>query len=201
MCVDIHVDCVGKLWSTFRQVQGSCHFSEAQTITPETFVMGMALWFSSVRPVSSKFIYNKNTFSMDLFKVPKMPASLCRVQLLNFPHNTDRLGTGQPPPPAQSRSSSSGQVAVTPSPAAPLPPAPSYSPAGFHSPELSTNTLLLFMSAHEAHGISVPQTGTEPWQWKRSPNTGQPGNSPKLLILMKANVPFFSLLLPVFLMW
>ena len=141
----------------------------------------MALWFSSVRPVSSKFIYNKNTFSMDLFKVPKMPASLCRVQLLNFPHNTDRPGTGQPPPPAQSRSSSSGQVAVIPSPAAPLPPARSYSPAGFHSPELSTNTLLLFMSAHEAHGISVPQTGIElgPSEVSaQSLSTGPAENSP-----------------------
>lgn len=122
--------------------------------------MGIALRFSSVRPISSKFIYNKNTFSMDLFKVPKMPASLCHGQLLNFPHNTDHLGTGQSPSPSpvqvqQLRSSFRHPLSCC------SPPPPSYSPAGFHSPELSTNTLLLFLSTHQARGISVPQTGIQ----------------------------------------
>ena len=76
---------------------------KSQTINPETFLTGVAFCFSSVRPVSPKFIYNKNIFSMNLFKVPKnacLPVPC--FQLFNFPCNADHPGTGQHPPPLPS---------------------------------------------------------------------------------------------------
>lgn len=140
--LDIYVACTGKLWNTFRLAQRSIAPSHLNPNHQPRHVPDR----SCILLLLSKadfptFIYKKNTFSVNLFKVPKMPASHCHAQWPDFTHSADHLGTGQGTP----------TLAQVPFPSLPLlaslPHISCHSHAGFCYPELSTATLHLDSSS------------------------------------------------------